>query len=159
MTSRSRAVVVAALAALAVALLGGLSTDIGDWYRQLRQPPWKPPDWLFGPVWTTIYALTAAAGVIGWRALDGSRPQRCMLLVAYAMNGFLNVLWSLLFFRLRRPDWALAEVGLLWASVALLVLLSWRAAPRAALLLLPYLAWVAFAAVLNAEVVRLNGPF
>lgn len=159
MTARSRAVLVAAFAALALIVLGGLATEIGDWYRQLRQPPWKPPDWLFGPVWTTIFVLSAAAGVLAWQALEGDTRGRRRLIVAYALNGALNVLWSLLFFRWRRPDWALAEVGLLWGSIAVLVWLSWRAAPSSAVLLLPYLAWVGFAALLNAEIVRLNAPF
>lgn len=152
-----RAVLVAALAALGVAVLGGLSTDLGDWYTQLKQPPWKPPDALFGPAWTLIFALTAAAGVTAWRHA-GSR-QRSGILIVFALNGFLNVLWSLLFFRLRRPDWAFAEVTFLWASILLMMVVCWRSSRRAALLLLPYLAWVAFAALLNLEVVRLNGPF
>jgi len=152
-----RAVLVAAAAALGVAVLGGLSTDLDDWYTQLKQPPCKPPDALFGPAWTLIFALTAAAGVTAWRHA-GSR-QRSGILIVFALNGFLNVLWSLLFFRLRRPDWAFAEVTFLWASILLMMVVCWRSSRRAALLLLPYLAWVAFAALLNLEVVRLNGPF
>lgn len=153
----TRAVIVAALAALGVALLGGLATDLGDWYVQLKQPPWKPPDALFGPAWTLIFALTALAGVMAWRRA-GARL-RSGLLIVFALNGFLNVLWSLLFFRLRRPDWAFAEVTFLWASILLMMVVCWRCSRRSALLLLPYLAWVAFAAMLNLEVVRLNGPF
>lgn len=153
----ARAVLVAALAALGVAVLGALSTDLGDWYAQLRQPPWKPPDAAFGPAWTLIYALTALAGVTAWRAA-GERLRGAILIV-FALNGFLNVAWSLLFFRLRRPDWAFAEVTFLWASILLMIVVCWRASRGAALLLLPYLAWVAFAAALNLEVVRLNGPF
>ncbi|RZJ23596.1 MAG: tryptophan-rich sensory protein, partial [Haliea sp.] len=75
------------------------------------------------------------------------------------LNGFLNVLWSLLYFRLRRPDWALAEVVLLWLSILLLMAVQWRYSRRASLLLLPYLAWVAFAGLLNWATVRMNGPF
>ncbi len=152
-----RAVLVAALAALGVAVLGGLSTDLGGWYAQLKQPPWKPPDVLFGPAWTLIFALTALSGVTAWR--QAGPRQRSAILIVFALNGFLNVLWSLLFFRLRRPDWAFAEVTFLWASILLMMVVCWRSSRRAALLLLPYLAWVAFAALLNLEVVRLNGPF
>lgn len=154
---RWKAVLVAAAAALGVAVLGGLSTDIGPWYAGLRQPRWKPPDLWFGPAWTLIYALTAMAGLTAWRAAP--ERWRGALLGAYALNAFLNVLWSLLFFRLRRPDWAFAEVAFLWSSILLLMLLSWRCSRLAAALLLPYLLWVAFAALLNLEVVRLNGPF
>jgi tryptophan-rich sensory protein len=81
------------------------------------------------------------------------------LIGAFALNGLLNVLWSLLFFRLRRPDWALFEVGLLWLSIVLLIALAGRHARRAGWLLLPYLVWVSFAAALNIAIVRLNGPF
>lgn len=155
---RWRPVAVAAGAALLVAVLGALMTDLGPWYANLRQPAWKPPDWAFGPIWTTIFGLAAAAGVIGWRRLR-SRAARESMLLLFASNGFLNVLWSLLYFRLHRPDWALIEVPLLWLSVLALVVLLWRASRTASSLLLPYLAWVALAALLNWQTVRLNGPF
>ncbi|MGE0673386.1 MAG: TspO/MBR family protein, partial [Methylibium sp.] len=122
MTSRGgllKPVLIAAAAALAVAGLGGLMTDLGPWYQRLVQPPWKPPDWLFGPAWTAIFALAAMAGVIAWRRAP-RRTDREWMLALFALNGFLNVLWSLLFFRLHRPDWALFEVLLLWLSILLL---------------------------------------
>jgi tryptophan-rich sensory protein len=75
------------------------------------------------------------------------------------LNAFLNVSWSLLFFRLRRPDWALAEVGMLWLSILVLLVFLGRVSRTSGWLLVPYLAWVAFAAALNLAVVRLNGPF
>lgn len=151
-------ILVAAFAALCVALLGALMTDIGPWYRGLVQPAWKPPDAAFGPIWTVIFALAAAAGVIGWRRAP-SRVEREQMLVLFALNAFLNVLWSLLYFRLRRPDWALWEVPLLWLSVLALVLFLARFAKPAAWALVPYLVWVAIAAALNWQTVRLNGPF
>jgi tryptophan-rich sensory protein len=141
-----------------VAVLGALMTDLGPWYAGLRQPPWKPPDWAFGPVWTTIFALAAAAGVIGWRHAP-SRASRELLLLLFALNCFLNVFWSLLFFRLHRPDWALLEVPFLWLSVLALIVVLARHARVAAWLLAPYLVWVTIAAVLNWQTVRLNGPF
>ena len=155
---RWAAVAIAAAAAFAVAGLGALMTDLGPWYGQLVQPAWKPPDWLFGPAWTVIFALTAAAGVLAWEAAPTSATRE-WLIGAFALNGFLNVLWSLLFFRLRRPDWALAEVGLLWLSIVLLIALAGRQSRRAGWMLAPYLLWVSFAAALNWAVVRLNGPF
>ncbi|ABM95732.1 TspO/MBR family protein [Methylibium petroleiphilum] len=161
MTSRGgllKPVLIAAAAALAVAGLGGLMTDLGPWYQRLVQPPWKPPDWLFGPAWTAIFALAAMAGVIAWRRAP-RRTDREWMLALFALNGFLNVLWSLLFFRLHRPDWALFEVLLLWLSILLLIGALARYARTASLLLLPYLAWVAFAGFLNLATVRLNGPF
>lgn len=156
--TRWKPVAVAALAALAVAGLGGAMTDLSDWYRALAKPSWQPPDWAFGPAWTLIFGLAAAAGVLGWRHAPDARGRRQMLAM-FAANGGLNVLWSALFFHLRRPDWALAEVVLLWLSVVFLMvrLRPWSA--RAAALLLPYAVWVAFAAALNLSIVRLNAPF
>ncbi|VWX55575.1 Tryptophan-rich sensory protein [Burkholderiales bacterium 8X] len=155
---RLRPVLVAVLCALGVALLGGLMTDIGPWYRGLAQPAWKPPDWLFGPAWTLIYGLTAAAGVLAWRRTPKGAP-RDGALALFAMNAFLNVFWSLLYFRLRRPDWALFEVVFLWLSVLALMVALYRHSRTATWLLLPYLAWVTFAGLLNLATVRLNGPF
>lgn len=155
---RWKPVLVAAGAALAVAALGGAATDIGPWYLGLRKPAWQPPDWLFAPAWTAIYALTALAGVRAWRRTRDVAG-RGRLLVTYALNALLNILWSVLFFTLRRPDWALVEVVALWLSVVLLILVSGRRDRAAGWLLVPYLAWVAFAGVLNWSVVRLNEPF
>lgn len=145
-------------AALAVAVLGALMTDLGPWYQSLKQPSWKPPDWLFGPAWTLIFALAAVSGVLAWRDAP-SKSYREWLIAFFACNGFLNVLWSLLYFRLRRPDWAMAEVTLLWLSIVAMIVLTSRSSKRAGWLLVPYLAWVSFAAVLNWTTARLNGPF
>jgi tryptophan-rich sensory protein len=156
--SRRRAIGYAVGAALAVGLLGGLATDIGPWYQQLKKPSWQPPDWLFGPVWTTIYALAVIAGLRAAMAAPNNAARR-QIVIAFLVNASLNVLWSLLFFRLRRPDWALYEVGFLWLSIAVLIWVLGRHSRSAGWLLVPYLAWVAFAAFLNFTVVRLNGPF
>jgi tryptophan-rich sensory protein len=165
---RGRAVATAAASALAVAVLGALTTDLGSWYAQLKEPAWKPPDLLFGPAWTLIFACAAASGVMAWsarratgRAVDdrADRREREWMLVAFALNATLNVTWSLLFFRLHRPDWAFSEVIALWLSIVLLMVLAGRRSAAAAWLLAPYLAWVSFAALLNHAVVRLNAPF
>lgn len=157
-SSVAAATLVAVLAVFAVGALGGLATDIGPWYFSLKQPPWKPPDTWFGPAWGLIYLCVIVAAVKGWFA-SPSRSSRQRLLAAWALNAVLNVMWSWLFFRLRRPDWALAQVTLLWLSILLLVLLHQRVSNSAAAWLLPYLGWVAFAAALNLAVVRLNAPF
>lgn len=153
-----RPVAAAGTAALLIAIIGGTLTDIGPWYQSLRQPAFKPPDWLFAPAWTLIYALCVAAATIAWRRARAPADRETMVGL-FALNGFLNVLWSLLFFRLHRPDWALVEVGFLWLSVAALIVVLGRYARPAALLLTPYLVWVSFASAVNAVVVRLNGPF
>jgi tryptophan-rich sensory protein len=151
-------ILVAALAALVVAGAGAALTTLGPWYAGLRVPAWTPPDWAFGPVWTIIFTLTAIAGVMAWNAAPAG-PERSWLLVAFGVNGLLNIAWSGLFFRLQRPDWALIEVVLLWLSVAVLMVAVGRHSGTGALLLVPYLAWVGLAAVLNWSIVRLNGPF
>ncbi|MEY3474814.1 MAG: hypothetical protein RL087_1272 [Pseudomonadota bacterium] len=152
-----RPAVVAGLLALAVASAGGALTILGPWYFGLKQPSWKPPDWAFGPAWTLIFALTATAGAIAWQR--GSDAQRRAMVRWFALNAALNILWSLLFFKLQRPDWSLWEIGPLWLSVLAMVLHLRPYAPRAAMLLWPYLAWVTFAASINWGVVQLNGPF
>ena len=148
----------AALAALAVAMLGMTITDLGPWYRGLEQPSWAPPDPVYGAAWTLIFALAAASGVLAWRAAP-SRSVVETLIGLFALNGFLNILWSLLFFQFRRPDWALIELVALWLSVAALMAFTGRLAKPAAWLLLPYLLWVSFAGWLNWEIIRLNQAF
>jgi len=155
---RGRPLLTAFAAAFGVAVLGTLSTDIGPWYQSQLQPAWKPPDWLFGPVWTLIFGLSALCGWLAWERA-ASRKTRDWLLVLFSLNALLNVLWSLLFFRLRRPDWALFEVCFFWTSILVLVVYIWRLRRAAALLLMPYLVWVAFAAALNYADVQLNGPY
>lgn len=157
-TPRWVPVVYAAVAALLIGILGFLATDLSGWYRALEKPAWQPPDWLFGPVWTLIYAFAAIAGVSAWRGAPDSAG-RNRILALFALNAFLNVFWSLLFFRLHRPDWALAEVVLLWLSVIALMVGLKPFSTKSAWLLAPYLIWVTFAAVLNATIVRLNPGF
>jgi tryptophan-rich sensory protein len=149
---------VAAASALAVGAIGGSLTTIGPWYRSLHKPGWTPPDVAFGVIWTSIFAITAIAGVTAWRAAKFAATRE-WLLGLFALNGFLNILWSLLFFRLQRPDWALIEVAPFWLSIAALIALSFRFSRTAALLLTPYLAWVSIATALNEQIVHLNAPF
>ena len=107
---------------------------------------------------TLIFALATVSAVYAWRNAD-SPAQREWVIGLFALNGCLNVLWSTLFFAVKRPDWALIEVVFLWLSILLPIVVFWRFARPASLYLLPYLAWVSFAAFLNLTVVRLNAPF
>jgi tryptophan-rich sensory protein len=150
-------ILVAILIAVAVGMIGGLATEIGPWYLELTKPAWQPPDWLFGPMWTMIYIFTGMAGVRAWRR--GNGRQRGLFMSALTINCVLNVLWSILFFYMKRPDIALIEVALLWLSVLAMAVLTWPYAKRSSFLLLPYLIWVAIAAYLNWTIVKLNGPF
>ncbi len=148
--------------AVAAAAVGGLLTELGPWYYALKQPTRKPPDWLFGPAWSTIFASAAAAGVLGWRGADISinrQRSRSLIVGLFALNFCCNSLWSLLFFKLHRPDWALMEVGFLWLSIAALIWVLYPLSKAAGLLLLPYLLWVTFASGLNWAIVQMNAPF
>lgn len=149
---------IAAAVAIVVAIAGAVLTEIGPWYDGLKKPGWKPPDWAFGPVWTTIFVLTVIATALAWQAagLNGARP---LIFWALAINAILNIAWSGIFFKMRRPDWALREVVLLWFSILGLILVLGSASFTAGLLLLPYLLWVSTAAFLNLRIVQLNGPF
>jgi tryptophan-rich sensory protein len=148
----------AAMLAVAVALLGATITETGPWYHGLVQPRWAPSDAAYPVAWTAIFALNALAGVTGWLAAPTWR-ERETLLGLWSLNGFLNIMWSLLFFRFHRPDWALIEVLALWLSVAALIVFTWRRSMTGAVLLVPYLLWVTFAGYLNMAIVKLNGPF
>lgn len=149
---------VAVAACILVAVTGGWLTEVGPWYRTLRMPSWRPPTWAFGPAWTLIFAMIAMAATFAWNDAADART-RSILVALFAVNGALNIAWSGLFFKLRRPDWAFHELVLLWLSVLSLVVFTRDFAPAAAWLLAPYLAWVAFAGLLNHRIVALNAPF
>ncbi len=151
-------VTVATGAALCVAALGATVTDLGPWFQALAKPDWNPPDVVFPMGWTVIYALITVAGITAWRAAPTSAAAEWVLGL-FALNGFLNISWSLIFFRLQRPDWAFFEVTLLWLSILVIILYCGRFSKTAALLLVPYLGWVTFAGALNWAVVQLNAPF
>jgi tryptophan-rich sensory protein len=151
-------IVVAGLIAVGVAGLGGLMTEIGPWYRNLRKPPWQPPDWLFGPAWTLILGMAAAAGVLAWNGAADSAG-RIRIIALFAVNLTLHTLWSPLFFRWRRPDWAMVELPVLWLSILALIFGLAPFSTTASWLLTPYISWVSFAGCLNFAIVRMNAPF
>ena len=149
---------IAAAVALFLGGFGGLMTPIGQWYYNLRKPALQPPNWLFGPAWTIILGLAAWSAVIAWNAA-ADQAERTSVLILFATNAVFHALWSPLFFRARRPDWALIEVIFLWASLVALVVGLWPISHLASLLIVPYLLWVSFATWLNSAIVRLNRPF
>ena len=155
--ARQVVALVAALAiTLGVAAAGGWVTaqSVGTWYQTLNKPSWTPPDWLFGPVWTTLYVLMAVAAWLVWKS--GDRRQIQLPLALYAVQLALNLAWSVIFFGLRSPGLAAAEIGLLWVAILATLLAFWRHSMIAGLMLAPYLAWVSFASFLNLAIWRLN---
>jgi tryptophan-rich sensory protein len=148
-------VLVAAGVALFLGVAGGLLTEIGAWYRDLRKPRLNPPNWVFGPAWTIILGLAAWSAVIAWRAAN-TADERSLVVLLFGANAVLHLLWSPLFFKFKRPDWALVEVVFLWASLVALAVELWPISETASRLIWPYLAWVSFASWLNWRIVQLN---
>ncbi len=153
-----RALVLIGLLALVfvVAGVGGWFTSMGmpEWYMSLRKPSWQPPSWLFGPVWTALYIAMAMAAWLVWKeaGFDGATAA----LTLWGVQLLLNLAWSGVFFALRSPGWALLEIGVLWLVILVTTVLFFRHSSWAGALMVPYLAWVTFAAALNTAIVRLN---
>jgi tryptophan-rich sensory protein len=141
---------------LLVSAIGGAitATSVGTWYQALVKPPFNPPDWVFAPVWITLYVLMAIAA---WRVWRGDRflMKRQAVLVFFVQLG-LNLGWSLLFFGARRIDLALIEITLLLAAIVYNAVLFWRIEHLAGALFVPYVLWVAYATLLNASLWLLN---
>lgn len=147
------------LLCLAVGALGGAvtQTSVDSWYQGLEKPSFTPPDWLFGPVWTALYLAMAVAAWRVWRT-NGSPGGRPGALRLFAVQLALNLAWSFAFFGARSPLFALVVIVALETAILLCVRSFSRLDRPAAFLMLPYAAWVAYAAVLNAAIVILNRP-
>jgi translocator protein len=150
--------VIAGSLALITAIVGGSITVLDSWYYSLKQPDWAPPDYMFGIIWTAIFAMIAVAGVLAWEKAPTRRESEISLGL-FALNGFLNLGWSFLFFRMERPDIAFYELIALWLSILVLIVFCGRFSKWSAALLVPYIVWVTIAGLLNYQVVQLNGPF
>ncbi len=145
--------VVFILAVMLVASSGAVFKP-GAWYRTLTKPSWTPPDWVFPVGWTLLYVLIAIAG---WRVWERLPLETAVFPMAvYALQLVLNAGWSAIFFGLKRPDWAFAELACLWLAIVANIVVFHPIDPLAAALLIPYLAWVTFAGALNLAVWRLN---
>lgn len=142
------------LANLAAASSGAFFRP-GRWYAQLRKPSWRPPDWLFGPVWAVLYLMIAGSGWLVWRTVGDTGSGRFALGV-YAVQLLLNAAWPAIFFGLRRPGWGVVEIIGLWGSILITIAVFLPLSPAAGYLLMPYLLWVTFASILNFRVWQLN---
>jgi tryptophan-rich sensory protein len=128
---------------------------IPTWYATLVKPSFNPPNWVFGPVWTTLYALMGVALFLVWRA-GLSSPGARAALALFAVQLALNFAWSWLFFGIHQPGWAFAEIVALWVAIAATIVTFFGISRAAGWLMSPYLAWVSFAAALNFAYWRLN---
>ena len=143
------------LLTFATAAIGALaSTNAGPFYSELTRPSWAPPGWLFGPVWSALYALMGVSAWLVWRTRGFTGARGALLLFIAQLAA--NALWSWLFFVWRQGGLAFAEILLLWCLIAATVISFWRISNLAAALLMPYLAWVTFASALTFSVWRLN---
>lgn len=139
---------------VAAAIGGVASIQAGPFYMQLARPNWAPPSFLFGPVWTVLYALMGVAAWLVWR-VDGFRAAKSVLTL-FLVQLALNALWSWLFFGWHRGPLAFADILALWALIVATLIAFWRIKPLAGVLLVPYLLWVSFASALNYSVWQLN---
>lgn len=131
--------------------LAGMISPPGDWYASLAKPSWNPPSWIFGPVWTTLYLMMAVAAWLVWKREGWRKP-----LWFYFVQLALNAAWTPVFFGLHQIGWALVEIILLWFAILITLRKFLPVSKPAACLLLPYLAWVSFAAFLNFTLWRMN---
>lgn len=130
------------------------SIQAQSFYGQLVQPAWAPPPWVFGPVWTVLFALMAIAAWLVWR--NGGLRSQSLALSLFLVQLVPNALWSWLFFAWRDGALAFADIILLWALILATLLSFWRVRPLAGVILVPYLLWVSFAAALNHALWQLN---
>jgi tryptophan-rich sensory protein len=142
---------------LAVGGLAGIitSSSVSTWYQTLVKPAFNPPAWIFAPVWNALYLMMGVALFIILEKGKGNIFYKKALWF-FGVQLFLNFLWSILFFGLHNPGLALVEIILLWISILFTHIYFFKISKLAARLLLPYLAWVSFAAILNFEIWRLN---
>ena len=140
----------------AVAAIGGAvtSTSVDTWFPTLSKPSFNPPGWVFGPVWTVLYVLMAVAAWRVWR--QAGLQVRRSALAAFGVQLALNLAWSLIFFGLKSIDMAVLCIVVLWLAIIVTIALFRRIDHWAACLLVPYLAWVSFAAALNMAIWQLN---
>lgn len=142
-------------------LAGGLGTlfttpSIGTWYAALNKPSFNPPNWIFGPVWTSLFLLMGFALYLVWKNTDANLKDRNTAVILFFIQLVLNVLWSYFFFGLRNPFFGLIEIAIFWAAIFLTIIKFYKVSKPASYLMLPYLAWVSFASVLNFYIWRLN---
>ena len=138
-------------------LIGSLFTTpaIPTWYAALQKPPFTPPNWLFAPAWITLYLLMGISAFIIWRrGLDNRLVKQA--LIVFLIQLVLNALWSVAFFGLESPLYGVIVITALWVAILITIVKFFKVSPVAAVLMLPYILWVTFAATLNVSILLLN---
>jgi benzodiazapine receptor len=144
------------LGCFCVAGLGSLATrpEIPTWYQAIRKPAWTPPNWLFGPVWAALYAAQAVAAWMVWKRAGWAGSEGALWLFVSQLA--LNLTWSFIFFKFHSPQWAFVEIVALWAAIAATLIKFAGVSQVSAMLLVPYLVWVTYAAALNFAIWTMN---
>jgi len=148
--------IVSIILPLGIGSIAGIFTShaIPEWYETLNQPSFNPPNWIFGPVWTTLYFLMGVSLFLIWK--ESANKDRNRAILVFMIQLILNFCWSFLFFYYHQIGLALVEIVLLWISIISMILLFYRIKPMAAYINIPYLLWVTFATILNAAYYFLN---
>jgi benzodiazapine receptor len=141
---------------LGLGAIAGMFTaqSVPEWYATLNRPSFNPPNWIFGPVWTTLYLLMGISLFLVWK--QEASKARNLAISIFFLQLLLNFAWSFIFFYFNRIGFALVEIVLLWISIVLMLVLFYKIKPMASYINIPYLLWVTFAAVLNASYYFLN---
>ena len=149
------------LIAIGVSELAGIigslftSSAIPNWYSTIEKPALNPPPWVFGPVWTTLYALMGIAAFLVWKR-GWEKKEVKLALGMFGIQLFLNAIWSIIFFGMQNPGWALVDILFLWFAIVLTMVLFYKISKPAMYLLIPYILWVSFATYLNYAIWILN---
>jgi benzodiazapine receptor len=155
-TSHLIKLVVSVALPLGIGAIAGLFTAqaIPEWYATLNRPSFNPPNWLFGPVWTTLYFLLGISFFLIWKLEPGK--ERNLAILAFLLQLLLNFGWSFIFFYFKLIGFALVEIVLLWISIVTMLIMFYKIRPIAAFINIPYLLWVTFATILNGSYFLLN---
>jgi translocator protein len=141
-------------------LVGGLSgyftsPDIQGWYATVNKPSFNPPNWIFAPVWTTLYILMGISLFLVWKS-ESDKAVKQTAFILFIVQLTLNFFWSIIFFRLQQPGWAFVEIIAMWLAILFTILWFGKISSLAAWLLVPYICWISFASVLNYAIYKLN---
>lgn len=141
-------------------VVGGVSgfftiSGVDTWYQTINKPSWNPPNWIFGPVWTTLYVMMGISLFLVWKT-ETSVELKKIAVILFAAQLLLNFAWSFIFFYLQQPGWALVEIIAMWVFILLTIFAFAQVNKTAAWLLVPYISWVSFAAILNYTIWKLN---